>query len=87
LPLASEGRAQDDAPRRAGVEAGARTTKEEGDQVTTDWCIRRCDSCGILEADLRAVLVVDSGGDVVHLRDGLFRCGVMAEVDDESVAQ
>lgn len=55
--------------------------------MTTDWCIRRCDSCGILEADLRAVLVVDSGGDVVHLRDGLFRCGVMAEVDDESVAQ
>jgi hypothetical protein len=50
--------------------------------VTSDWCIRRCDSCGVLESDLHAVLVVDSQGDVVHLQDGLFRCGVVVDVDE-----
>ena len=50
--------------------------------MTTDWCIRRCDGCGVIESDLRAVLAVDSGGDVVHLRDGLFRCGRMVDVDE-----
>jgi hypothetical protein len=71
----------DDPPRRAGTEAGA-STEEEGETMTQDWTIRHCDSCGVLESDLRAVLVVDNQGDVVHLQDGLFRCGVVVEVDE-----
>jgi hypothetical protein len=54
--------------------------------MTQDWTLRRCSVCGVLESDLRAVLVVDSVGDVVHLRDGLFACGVMAEVVDEAAS-
>lgn len=53
--------------------------EEKGDEVTQ---IRRCDVCGVAESDLLAVLVVDSGGDVVHLQDGMFRCGRMVAVDE-----
>jgi hypothetical protein len=81
VPLAHEGRTPNDAPSRARTVARAGTTKE-GDAMTNDWTLRRCDSCGVLESDLRAVLVVDNHGDVVHLQDGLFRCGVVVDVDE-----
>ncbi|MGD0287394.1 MAG: hypothetical protein ABSC31_13640 [Acidimicrobiales bacterium] len=45
-----------------------------------DWTLRRCEQCGVLESDLRAVLVVDNHGDVVHLQDGMFRCGLVVDV-------
>jgi hypothetical protein len=61
----------------------APSPRKKAKPLTQDWMIRHCDSCGVLESDLRAVLVVDNHGDVVHLRDGLFVCGVMAEVVDE----
>jgi predicted transcriptional regulator len=48
--------------------------------VTSDWILRRCESCGVLESDLRAVLVVDQHGDVVHVRDGMFPCGAIVDV-------
>ena len=77
--MAHEARSPPDAPRRAGIEAGA-GTEEEGDQMTGDWIMRRCDSCGVLGSDLRAVLVVDRDtGDVVHVA-GLSRCGIVVDV-------
>jgi hypothetical protein len=48
--------------------------------MTTDQT-RCCNHCGAREDDLTLTLVVQVTGDVVHLRSGLFRCGVM--VTDE----
>lgn len=51
-------------------------------RVVTAAQTRRCNQCGALESDLTVTLVVDQvTGDVVHLRSGLFHCGVM--VTDE----
>ena len=56
LPMALENSPQDATnscrARRAAAES-------EGDPMTGDWEQRRCDSCGILENDLNAVLVFD----------------------------
>ena len=59
---------------RAGIQ------ESEGEAMMQDWTLRRCSECGVLESDQRAVLVVDRGGDVVHLRDGMFPCGVVVDV-------
>jgi hypothetical protein len=52
--------------------------------MTTDWCIRRCASCGVLESDLRASLVVERDtGNVVHIA-GVSRCGTMVDIPEDT---
>jgi hypothetical protein len=51
--------------------------------MTNTFTPRHCAVCGALESDLATELVLDhDSGDVVHVRAGLYRCGVMVLADE-----
>ncbi len=51
--------------------------------MTADWTLRRCGTCGVLETDPTAMFVFDQGcEEVVHVVNGMLRCGVLVVVDE-----
>jgi len=52
--------------------------------MTRDWTLLRCSTCGVLESDLRASLVVERDtGNVVHIA-GVSRCGTMVDIPEDT---